>query len=79
MDQTFYTPLASSVINQNNLNELDDDFGAIYGWDGEHFMSWLAENEAFKSAFPHWKRCAVCDTGTFSLVAEAVPISVLSC
>ncbi|KAL8786595.1 MAG: hypothetical protein Q9195_008152 [Heterodermia aff. obscurata] len=62
LDQTFYTPLASSVINQDNLKSLDFEFGNIYGWDGEHFMSWLAEDEAFKSAFPHWEDCAVWDT-----------------
>ena len=68
MDQTFYTPLASSIINQNNVASLDSEIGALYVWDGKHFMSWLAKDEAFKSAFPNWKDCAVWDTGSFPLV-----------
>ena len=79
MDQTFYTPLASSIINQNNVGSLDDEIGELRPWDGKHFMSWLGRDEAFSSAFPHWQDCAVWDTGKFSLVADAGAISVLSC
>ena len=66
MNRTFYTPLASSIINQNNVGSLDDEIGDFQPWNGEHFMSWLAEDESFRSNFPHWKDCAVWDTGTFS-------------
>ena len=69
MDQTFYTPLASSVINEGMVEEADD-IDSLTPWDGAHFKSWLVEDEAFKSAFPHWEDCAFWNTGTFVLVAD---------
>ena len=78
MDQTFYTPLASSIINQNNVGSIDDEIGSL-PWDGAHFKSWLAEDDAFKSAFPHWEDCAFWNTGTFPFVAEPGPIRVPLC
>lgn len=69
MDQTFYTPLASSVINAGMAAQADDN-RPLTPWDGVHFKSWLAEDEAFRSAFPHWEDCAFWNTGTFVLVAE---------
>ena len=80
LDQTFYTPLASSVMNEDQaLNDVGIGIGAFSDWDGEHFMSWLAEDEAFKSAFPHWEDCAVWHTGTSSFAEDACSISVPSC
>ena len=78
MNRTFYTPLASSVLNQNNVNNMDD-ISSITPWDGVHFKAWLAEDEAFKSAFPNWEDCAFWNAGTFVLVAQVGQVSTLVC
>ena len=78
MDQTFYTSLASSLVNAEMAAKADD-IDALTPWDGQHFKSWLAEDEAFKSAFPHWEDCTFWNTGMFVLVAEVGQVGTLSC
>ena len=78
MDQTFYTPLASSLVNAGMAAQADD-IDALTPWDGQNFKSWLAEDEAFKSAFPHWEDCAFWNTGMLVLVAEVGQVGTLSC
>ena len=79
LDQTFYTPLASSVINQDKVSILDDKDPLSSPWDGEHFKSWLAGNEAFKSAFPNWEDCAFWNQGKQEGVPVVIPINTLLC
>ena len=69
MDRTFYTPLASSMVNAGMAAHAED-FNQLTPWDSVHFKSWLAEDEAFKSAFPHWEDCGFWNAGTFVLIAK---------
>ena len=62
LDQTYYTPLPASVINEDNVGGADD-IDSLGPWDGENIRAWLAENEAFKSAFPNWEDCVFWNTG----------------
>ena len=62
LDQTFYTPLPASVINENNATNAHIR-DPIVPWDGENIRAWLAQNEAFKSAFPNWEDCVFWNAG----------------
>ena len=62
LDRTYYTPLPSSVIDEANAHGADD-IDELTPWDGEKFKAWLAEDEAFKAAFPNWADCAFWDAG----------------
>ena len=62
LDQTYYTPLPASVINENIASDADDS-GYFGSWGGEKIRAWLAENEAFKSEFPNWEDCIFWNTG----------------
>ena len=62
LDKTYYVPLPSTQINETNAEGVGGSDG-IMSWDGEAFRSWLAEDEAFKSAFPNWEDCAFWNTG----------------
>ena len=67
LDQTYYQPLPSSVVNEGYAHEADD-IDSLEPWDGEKFRDWLAGNEAFKSAFPNWEDCAFWNTGKSPLL-----------
>ena len=62
LDQTYYAPLPASVLNENNAGGADD-IDQLEPWDGEKIRAWLAENRAFKSAFPNWEDCVFWNTG----------------
>ena len=69
MDRTYYQPLASTLLNESNAAGVDDQ-ATMEGWDGKAFESWIAEDEAFKSAFPNWRDCAFWDQGKSILAAK---------
>lgn len=71
LDQTYYTPLPASVINEDNAGGADD-IDSLEPWDGENIRAWLAENAAFKSAFPNWEDCVFWNTGK-SFLASTEP------
>lgn len=62
LDRTYYQPLPSSVIDEQNAGGADD-IDSLPDWDGQKFKAWLASDEAFKSAFPNWEDCAFWNTG----------------
>lgn len=62
LNRTYYEPLPSSQINEHNAGGADD-INMLEPWDGQRFRTWLAEDEAFKSAFPNWEDCAFLNTG----------------
>ena len=77
LNQTFYTPLASSVVNENNAGMRHEADG-LSPWDGEHFKSWLADDAAFTSAYPNWEDCVFWNTGKASGVPRrADPVKFL--
>lgn len=69
MTRTYYVPLPSTQINETNAGNIFD-MGSLQHWDGAAFKAWLAEDEAFKSAFPNWEDCAFWNAGKFSLQSQ---------
>lgn len=68
MDRTYYQPLSSSVMNEDNAGG-QDDAQFFQQWDGEKFKAWLAEDKAFRSAIPNWEDCAFWNVGKTSFLA----------